>query len=142
MGDDLNKCKDCTKKDSKKRQVELRKNPEWVEKEKERAKEKYNRLNYKEKQKVWNKKRPWTQNQIYKNLHRLLNCDKGNSLHHWCYNDESLKDVFEMLEKDHRKLHRFIKIDYEYKMFRTLNGELLDTKQKHWDYWLSVKNIS
>ena len=36
----LNKCKNCTKKDTKEREKILRSNPEWVEKEKKRNKEK------------------------------------------------------------------------------------------------------
>ena len=40
----LNKCKNCTKKDTKEREKILRSNPEWVEKEKKRGREKYHRL--------------------------------------------------------------------------------------------------
>jgi len=47
----LNKCKECTKSQSKERENKLRLNPDWVEKEKERAREKYHRLNYREKHK-------------------------------------------------------------------------------------------
>jgi len=52
MGDGhLNKCKTCTKKDVDKREKEKRKDPDWVESEKIRAREKYRRLGYKEKHK-------------------------------------------------------------------------------------------
>lgn len=137
----LNKCKQCTKKDSSNREKELRKNPEWVEQEKERAKEKYQRLNYKEKQREWDKKRPWSQTATYKNLHKHLKAKKGYELHHWSYQDEHLKDAFELTINEHRKLHRFLKIDNESRMFKTLNGVLLDTKEKHWNYWLTIKDL-
>ena len=40
MGDGhLNKCKTCCKKQADEREKRLRNNPEWVEKEKERARE-------------------------------------------------------------------------------------------------------
>ena len=40
----INKCKTCTRKDTREREKILRNNPEWVEKEKKRAREKYHRL--------------------------------------------------------------------------------------------------
>ena len=81
----LGKCKDCTKLDSKKRELELRKNPEWVEKEKVRQREKHHRLNYwgiaqaknaedPERQKAYRAKyaetHPWILKDTYKNLSR------------------------------------------------------------------------
>src|SRR5690606_40780954 len=44
----LNKCKQCTKDGVKKRYYQLSNNPEWVESERSRHKEKYHRLGYKE----------------------------------------------------------------------------------------------
>ena len=52
-------CKECVKARVKEREKELRNNPEWVEKEKVRARDKYKRLGYKNKQKEWDKNRPW-----------------------------------------------------------------------------------
>jgi uncharacterized protein YaaN involved in tellurite resistance len=43
----LNKCKECTKIDVRKRESKLMNDSEWIEKEKERNREKYHRLNYK-----------------------------------------------------------------------------------------------
>ena len=40
----FNKCKTCTRKDTREREEILRNNPEWVEKEKKRGREKYHRL--------------------------------------------------------------------------------------------------
>ena len=47
----FNKCKNCAKKEEREREKILRSNPEWVEKEKKRAREKYHRLVYKDKHK-------------------------------------------------------------------------------------------
>ena len=44
----INKCKTCTRKDTRERVEILRNNPEWVEKEKKRNREKYHRLGYKD----------------------------------------------------------------------------------------------
>tara|TARA_R110000803_G_scaffold183506_1_gene245836 strand:- start:355 stop:858 length:504 start_codon:yes stop_codon:yes gene_type:complete len=128
----LNKCKSCTKSDSNKREKELRKNPIWVEKEKARSIEKYHRLNYSEKQKIWDKDKPWKQTHIYKNLNRKLKIKKGFEVHHWNYNDSYLEDVFIMPINDHRKLHTFIVLDTEKRIFKTKeDGKYIASKLDH-----------
>lgn len=129
----LNKCKDCTKKDSDKREKELRKNPEWVEKEKKRGREKYKRLNYREKQKEWNEKRPWTKSNTYKGLHKKYKkyLSENEVLHHWNYLENYLEDVFVIDYMFHRFIHKYITITdniFEY------NNILLDTKEKHFKF--------
>lgn len=130
----LGKCKECTKKDARKRENELRNNPIWVESERARQREKYSRLNYKEKQKIWNKDKPWTRSSVYSNLRRKLKTPKGIELHHWNYNDNFLEDVFFLSILEHRKIHRFLTLDLEKKIFLTTEGEYLDTKEKHLNY--------
>jgi len=131
-----NQCKECVKARSKKREEVLRQNPEWVEKEKARARDKYRRLGYNHKQKEWDKKRPWTKIYVYKNINRDLKrkglLNDSQTAHHWNYN--LLKDVFILNKKVHRKLHRFIRIDEETLCFRTIEGNLLDTRDKHQNY--------
>ncbi len=61
----LNKCKVCTKNDSVKRHHEKNQNPEWVESERKRSKEKYHRLNYLERSKELNKNKPWKTSNKY-----------------------------------------------------------------------------
>ena len=118
MGDGhLNKCKVCTKKDTKKRTDVLNLDPEFVESERIRSREKYHRLNYKERQKVWDKDKPWKKSQIYKNLSRKIKTPKGMELHHWNYNDDFLEDVIVMPIKDHRKWHTFIELDLESRIY-------------------------
>lgn len=56
---------------------------------------------------------------------------KGNHRHHWSYNEEHYLDVIELSEKDHNTAHRFMIYDQERRMYRTLKGELLDTKEGH-----------
>ena len=136
----LGKCKDCCKKQAKLREEKLRLNPEWVLKEQERHREKYERLNYKDKQLEWDKNKPWTRNSIYKGLHRNLNIPKDYSIHHWCYQETFLKDVFIMKYSEHKKAHKFLDFDFDSFQFKTDLGVLLTTKEEHMKYLIS-KNI-
>lgn len=135
----LNKCKECTKKDSKKRHDFLTESdPNFAENERKRHKEKYHRLNYKESQKEWDKNKPWKKTQIYKNLSRNLNLEKGLEAHHWNYNDEYLEDVIIMDISTHKKLHQFLTLDLEKRIFFvTETNDYLDTKEKHLQF---IKN--
>lgn len=117
----MNKCKQCTKDGAKKRHYQLSKNPEWVESERSRNKEKWHRLGYKEKQLEWNASRPWTKNSTYKNLKRNvkaavrlgnipgLNSVQGLELHHWNYN--KLESFFLLTPSQHKRLHAQLTFD-------------------------------
>lgn len=148
MGDGhLNKCKDCTKSDSSKREKSLRENDEWVEKEKRRAREKYHRLyadgrhhaKGEKKKKVmfaYVEKYPEKRN-VRSFMGKKIKAATGNQLHHWSYKIENALDVIELSVRAHSKAHRFIVYDQERMMYRrTDNNELLDTKEKHEQYIL------
>jgi hypothetical protein len=145
MGDGhLGKCKDCTKSDSKKRALELSNNTEWLQKEKDRVREKYHRLNYRginKPSKESNKIRMLNYGIKYpekikvRRLKGKMKSEiKGNHLHHWSYNIEHAKDVIELSIADHNTAHRFMIYDQERFMYRTLEGVLLDTKESHLNY--------
>lgn len=133
----LNKCKVCTKNDTKIQLEKITSTPEGLEKERARHRDKYIRLGYKEKQKIWDKNKPWKNLQVYKNLNREFNVKKGFEIHHWNYNDSFLKDIFIMNIKQHRQAHRFLILDIEKKIFKTLDGCYLITKKSHKQYLIS-----
>lgn len=128
-------CKECTKKRVKLREIEKRKDPDWVETERQRHREKYHRLGYNEKQKIWNEKRPHTKNGKYKNLNRKHKIAKGLEIHHWNYSDEYIEDFFVLPVKEHRVSHTFLVKSGN--IFNGLNNEILDTREKHFNYLIS-----
>lgn len=126
----LNKCKSCCKEQAKQRHYKKSKDPTWVKSERERNREKYLRLKYNEKQKEWNKNRPWVNSSIYRNQARKL--PKEIEAHHWCYADGFLADVIPLTRQDHKKLHTFLCFDDKTKCYRIKeNGKLLRTKKEH-----------
>lgn len=141
----LNKCKECTKRSSTKRYHDLKEDNSFVESERARQRNKYYRLNYKDKHKPTSEQKK-QQMQLYKLRYpekvkaRGATCKmkpivKGNHLHHWSYNEEHLKDVIELSPKSHATLHRFIVYDQERMMYRDCKTmELLDTKEAHQNF--------
>lgn len=137
----LGKCKDCTKIDSKDRELNLRRDPEWVEKEKKRHRDKYYRLEYKEKHKPTYEQKKEAMGKYrdkypekYKSKNktgRMKPKIKGNHLHHWSYRPEHAKDVIELAPKQHARIHRHMIYDQERMMYRDREGLLLNTRELH-----------
>ena len=147
----LNKCKDCAKKDVQNRTDKLMLDPNWVEKEKDRHRHKYHRLGYnglyyptkekRNKNKIkFNNKYP-EKKMAHQHTNHIKPKIEGNHLHHWSYNKEHYKDVIELSKQQHSSSHRYIKYDQERKMYRGLDGILLDTKESHIEYIQKYYNI-
>ena len=148
----LNKCKDCARKYTKKREDKLRENPDWVEKEKARAREKYKRLysdgrhrpsSESKKETTRRYKDKYPEKYLAKIKSSKIKAQyTGNEMHHWSYNEEHYEDVIEMSKKCHNFIHRYMAYDQERMMYRVSTnvsgfdfGELLDTRQKHLDFY-------
>lgn len=136
MGDGhLNKCKTCTKSDSKELWHKKKHDPNWRESEKDRAREKYHRLGYKDIHKP-TKEQQYASTVKYRERHpektsarrksqAILN--KGFHGHHWSYNKGHEKSLIWLTIKDHATLHRHTIYDQERMMYRKKDGILLDS---------------
>lgn len=141
----LNKCKDCTKKDTRAREYSLRYDPEWVEKERARAREKYRRLGYGK----YTKKRDNLIKGFGGDFSKIKNVKRdkkiiGNGVecHHWNYNKGFEQDVFIMSTSSHRRIHAQMSITKS-GIYISNTGCLLDTKDKHEKFILELlKNES
>ena len=120
----LNKCKDCTKHDVHIQHYRKMLDPEWVEKERKRGREKYARL-YSE------NRRPMAHPEIrsVRAYFKRRGVDlTGKEIHHWNY--AALYDVFFLSPSQHKRVHLQLKFDEESKMFR-YGGQLLNTRAAH-----------
>ncbi len=104
-------CKMCRKDAISKRRLKLKNDPVWLEKERERGRKKYHRLNYKGKYKPSQEKKK-DAIERYRNKYpekiNAKNCSShifkdGFEKHHWSYNSEHFKDVFFFLKADHNR---------------------------------------
>lgn len=140
----LNKCKECARKDVSENIERLKQDPDWVEKEAIRCREKGRRLPHKKptaeanflRQKSYRSKYP--EKKVATNaMNNLKKTPFGFNFHHWSYNAEHHLDTIELTKLHHAKSHRFIIYDQERYMFRRIDTmELLDTREKHEIYIL------
>jgi len=136
----LNKCKDCTKKQEIERNREKSKNPEWVQKERQRSREKYHRLNYKDVQKSSRGKRPWTEDKrgVRRYASTRIELNKMYELHHWNYKKKY--SVFYIHRNFHKRVHQLLEFD-EKSLCYKFNGRLLNTARKHHLFLAKVNNM-
>ena len=146
----LGKCKECTKKDAKLRCARLKNNADWVESERSRGREKYRRLNYKERGRLWRKNNRasvclsqarWREKYKYKKKAQTavqrMKTPKGYHKHHWSYLEEHWRDVLFLTPENHATVHRFTVYDDERRQYRTTDGVLLDTRKEYEAYILN-----
>ena len=154
----LNICKTCKRTEVKEREERLRKNPEWVEKERKRGREKYRKLystiNHplddeeralKRKKVNENNRKNYSEKRKARYSSQRISCPKGFHRHHWSYNEEHWKDVIILESKEHSDLHRFIEYDESFYYRTAINigkfkrGDLLDTREKHLEFLEIIK---
>lgn len=146
----LNECKNCSKVRSRERRIVLLKDPAYVELERKRSRENRRKVG-------GNKTKPWPIEREAKEKYRkkfpekhrarvyanrnLPKPSKGFNRHHWSYLPEHQLDVIVIPNNIHSKAHRFMRYSQEHKMYLTLSGTLLDTREKHEQYIESIKDL-
>ena len=147
----LNKCKSCCKAQAKERHRELKLDPDWLNSERKRGREKYHRLGYKDLHKPKTEQRAkamrlyrnkYPEKQKAKNLSQRIPVPMGMERHHWSYAEEDAKDIIAITPQDHATIHRFLEYDQGSRKYRDFNGNLLDTREKHEEYLRLVLAIS
>ena len=139
-------CKTCTKIRVKERYNNLIRNPDYVENERKRCRDKYFRLYVGKKQNpeikkksMKNYKEKYPEKYRAKKLSQRIKPPIGFEKHHWNYNEGFEKDVLFMTNEEHNLLHRYSIYDQERMMYRKLNGELLDSMDKLKEYFWNIK---
>jgi len=138
----LNKCKECTKKDVAELLNYKMKDPDFLEKERARNRDKYYRLyvgmykpSYESKKSTMERYiKKYPEKRKAKNYSCSLKRNEGNNLHHWSYNKEHYKDVIELSVEEHNLIHRFLEYDKKTFMYKDLDGNLLNSREKHENY--------
>lgn len=122
-------CKDCVKKAIHNRYLEKTKDPSYVEKERQRGRDKYRRLGYKynhSKQKI-EKASKFTSLRNAKRDFKIVT-NSMIELHHWNYN---IKDCVICLNRRlHKRLHNYISISLDEGIYY-YKDEKLNTLEKH-----------
>lgn len=146
MGDGhLNKCIECVKEYTRKRHMENARDEQWIEQQRERHRDKYHRLGYKEKHKPTPEGKREIMRRYAEKYPEKMSAQsaripivKGKEAHHWSYCHEHRTDVIYLTNSEHNTLHRFIRYDQSVFMYRDLEGNLLDTRSKHEQYAMKV----
>lgn len=60
--------------------------------------------------------------------------DKGYHKHHWSYNKQHYFDIILLTNKQHLSLHKFIKYCTDSFYYKSIDGILLDSRDKHMKY--------
>lgn len=124
----LNKCKECTKKDTKRDYERKSQDEAWLEKERARGREKFHRLGYKAANfKKTKEMCPGAAN-INRKLKQLGLYIRGKEAHHWNYNFP--RSVILLSRKAHHRIHTMLTVNYEDKYCYTLDGKRIETEEQ------------
>lgn len=131
----LNKCKQCSKIDVKKRYSILSMDGDYMEKERARGRDKFSRLYKDKKYNSTNTMCP-EEKLISRKLKSMGIYKEGYEAHHWNYNFP--KSVILLPNKVHKLLHKYIYVNYEDKMCYTLGNVALESRERSEKYYNDI----
>ena len=141
----LNKCKACCRSQAFERWHVNKKDADWLGRERTRCRNKYHRLDYKDRRKYnpiaqRNYRDRFPEKYRSRNLSQHIDSPPGFEKHHWSYNEKDAKDVIFLTIEDHNMIHRFLIYDVKTSFYKTKDGALLDTRGKHEAFIDKIKN--
>lgn len=138
----VNKCKVCTRASVEARRLIKMQDPEWAFKEAERHRlkaVKQRKSGYKSPNERVNSYEPYKKRAA--SASKRIACPDDCQRHHWSYNEEHWKDIFIVSRGHHYKIHRYTKYDPDMKMYRTVHGTLLDSRELAMKYYDKLFHI-
>lgn len=132
----LNKCKDCAKHDTKEDYDRKSKDESWIKKERNRGREKYHRLGYKDRDFNNKTRRDFHPSNDRRALKARGYNVEGKEIHHWNYNEP--RSVILLSPKAHHRIHKHIIASRKDNYCHTLDGMCLDTEEKTLKFYKEV----
>ncbi len=141
----LNKCKQCSKDDSRKRYYDIKSDPikSFKERSRQAQKEKKRRISgVAIKSVAITKPSQIKQNACAAAWSHIKAVEEGFERHHWSYNKDHWIDVFIMSTRDHNIIHRYMRYDVNSLMYRRLDGTLIDSRDSASTYYEYVLGLN
>jgi hypothetical protein len=139
-------CKVCAKLDMKKNRDRKKLDPEWAQSENRRLRA-HNRLTKREGPGYERKRQDrlrWMK--VFPEKYAAMKSSsalprvEGYNNHHWSYNEEHYKDIIRLPIAQHYLVHRFMVYDQERRMFRRMDGSLIDSREAAIAYYATLKD--
>lgn len=125
----LNKCKECAKKDVQNHYAKNSENEEFMNKERQRGRDKYRRLGYvKTKSRTMCLTNTDSARNINRDLKKIGVNLVGRECHHWNYNH--LRSVFVLSRKAHKRLHKHLTLNVETGILTSEDGIDITTTEQ------------
>ena len=141
-------CKACALIKMKQRIARLKLDPVWVEKRKKMYRERARGRTALRKGNTFEQRRRYrlNHNRLFPEQHSIRTFCKrlpkipGMHNHHWSYREEHCRDIIRLPTLQHGLVHRFTIYDQEQRMYRRMDGSLIDSREAALSYYATLKD--